>query len=395
MTYYGRWTYKYEIASEKGRGGRDPGPRDRAGGLSVRGRQGELEPRELRHRRSRRRSPAPAAWPSRAGSPSRRPRNCSRPAATTSTRSSRPPPQRDFRPVPLGRRRDFAVTNALREVKSQERRRQARRVRPALKDETRDLHGPLGPPRPRPARSRATRSSTAPRTTPRASPPCWRSPARSPRSQPAPKRSILFLAVTAEEKGSARRQVLRRAPALSARATLADINMDVINLWGPTSDIISIGMGNSTLDDLLVEIAARARPHGRPRRRAREGLLLTAPTTSSSPSRACPRSIPRGGVSTSASPPTSAQRKHDEYTDKDYHKVSDEVKPDWDLSGAVEDLGSWPRSAIAWPRGTVTPSGSPAASSAPSARRCSRRPNHESIARSDRSVLTARTGDLD
>ena len=32
------------------------------------------------------------------------------------------------------------------------------------------------------------------------------------------------------------------------------------------------------------------------------------------------------------------QRKQDEYTAKDYHKVSDEVKPDWDLAGAVEDL---------------------------------------------------------
>jgi Zn-dependent M28 family amino/carboxypeptidase len=31
------------------------------------------------------------------------------------------------------------------------------------------------------------------------------------------------------------------------------------------------------------------------------------------------------------------QQKRDEYTEKDYHKVSDEVKPDWDLSGAVED----------------------------------------------------------
>jgi hypothetical protein len=32
------------------------------------------------------------------------------------------------------------------------------------------------------------------------------------------------------------------------------------------------------------------------------------------------------------------QRKHDEYTQNDYHKVSDQVKPDWDLSGALEDL---------------------------------------------------------
>jgi Zn-dependent M28 family amino/carboxypeptidase len=33
------------------------------------------------------------------------------------------------------------------------------------------------------------------------------------------------------------------------------------------------------------------------------------------------------------------QAKSNEFTDRDYHKVSDEVKPDWDLSGAIEDLG--------------------------------------------------------
>ena len=32
------------------------------------------------------------------------------------------------------------------------------------------------------------------------------------------------------------------------------------------------------------------------------------------------------------------QQKRDEYTSKNYHKVSDEIKPDWDLSGAVEDV---------------------------------------------------------
>ena len=57
MTYYGRWTYKYEIAVGERGGGRDPGARDGPGGLSVRGRAGKLEPGELRHR--------PAAPPAR------------------------------------------------------------------------------------------------------------------------------------------------------------------------------------------------------------------------------------------------------------------------------------------------------------------------------------------
>ena len=46
---------------------------------------------------------------------------------------------------------------------------------------------------------------------------------------------------------------------------------------------------------------------------------------------------PKGGMSYLTRPADYGKRKHDEYTQKYYHKVSDEVKPDWDLSGAVED----------------------------------------------------------
>ena len=80
------------------------------------------------------------------------------------------------------------------------------------------------------------------------------------RVTPAPKRSILFLAVTAEEKGLLGAKYYAAHPLYPLERTLADINLDVINLWGPTKDLISIGMGNSTLDDMLVEIAKR---HGR------------------------------------------------------------------------------------------------------------------------------------
>jgi Zn-dependent M28 family amino/carboxypeptidase len=47
---------------------------------------------------------------------------------------------------------------------------------------------------------------------------------------------------------------------------------------------------------------------------------------------------PKGGMHYLGKPDDYGQRIHDEYTERDYHKVSDEVKPDWDLSGAVEDL---------------------------------------------------------
>ena len=93
--------------------------------------------------------------------------------------------------------------------------------------------------------------------------------------KPPPKRSIVFLAVTAEEKGLLGAKYYAAHPLYPLERTLANINLDVINLWGPTDDIIIIGMGNSTLDDLLVQIAAGTRPHGRSRRRPRERVLLS------------------------------------------------------------------------------------------------------------------------
>ena len=68
----------------------------------------------------------------------------------------------------------------------------------------------------------------------------------------------------------------------------------------------------------------------------RKRAITSARITSSSPSKASPLSILMGVVYV-GKPADFGQRKHDEYTAKDYHKVSDEVKPDWDLSGAVED----------------------------------------------------------
>ena len=83
-----------------------------------------------------------------------------------------------------------------------------------------------------------------------------------------------------------------------------------------------------------------ARPYGRTSRarlRAREGHRSIARTTSSSPRRASPASTPRAASLYLGRPATYGAEKRDEYTKFDYHKPSDEVKSDWDLSGAVED----------------------------------------------------------
>src|SRR5207344_261724 len=71
-----------------------------------------------------------------------------------------------------------------------------------------------------------------------------------------PRRSILFLAVTAEEKGLLGAKYYATNPLYPLDHTLANINMDGVNQWGRTRDVLSVGYGNSTLDDLLTDAAA-------------------------------------------------------------------------------------------------------------------------------------------
>ena len=64
--------------------------------------------------------------------------------------------------------------------------------------------------------------------------------------KPAPKRSILFLTVTAEEQGLLGSEYYAVTPVYPLEKTLANINIDGINQWGRTKDITVVGLGAST-----------------------------------------------------------------------------------------------------------------------------------------------------
>ena len=372
MTYYGRWTYKYEIASEKGAAAailvHETGPAGYPFEV-VRG-SWSRENFDIAAPPTARR---PAASPSRAGSPSTKAKElfqAARPGLRRPQEGRRPP-----RLPARAARRQGAVRGHQRAPRGPvaERRRQARGLRPRAQGRVRRLHRALGPPRPRPAAARATRSSTAPPTTPRASPRSSRSPAAFTQAQAAAEAVDPLPGRDRRGEGTARRQVLRRAPALSARTDAGRHQPGRDQPLGPdhaTSSASAWATRRSTTCSSRSPqaTAGRSPPTPSPRR-----ATSTAPTTSSSPSRASPPSIPRGDGSTSASPPTTASASSDEYTEKDYHKVSDEVKPDWDLSGAVEDLQAPGRARLPRRRGRRLPRvEARTASSGPGARPCSR-----------------------
>jgi Zn-dependent M28 family amino/carboxypeptidase len=152
-----------------------------------------------------------------------------------------------------------------------------------------------------------------------------------------PKRSVLFIAVTGEEKGLLGAKYYAEHPLYPLNKTLADINIDGVNQWGRTSDITLIGLGNSTLDDIARD-AARAQG-GRaitPDPEPEKGLFYRSDHFEFA-KQGVPALDPDAGVNYVGKSPEYSKQKRDEYTEHDYHKPSDEVKPDWDLSGAVED----------------------------------------------------------
>jgi Zn-dependent M28 family amino/carboxypeptidase len=154
---------------------------------------------------------------------------------------------------------------------------------------------------------------------------------------PAPKRSILFLSVTAEEQGLLGAQYYAANPLYPLKNTLAEINMDGLNTWGKTKDLTIIGLGNSTLDDTATEVLKEhdRTVSGDPE--PEKGFFYRSDHFEFA-KQGVPALDPDSGTNYIGKPAEYGKQKRDNYTANDYHKPSDEVKPDWDLSGAVDDL---------------------------------------------------------
>ncbi len=156
---------------------------------------------------------------------------------------------------------------------------------------------------------------------------------------PAPKRTLIFLWPTAEEKGLLGSHYYVDHPVYPVQSTVANINLDYFSNWGwgRTKDLSIVGIGNSTLDDLAAEAVKR------------QGRVLTGDTAPEQGfyfrsdhyefARAGVPSLETSpGIDYTGKPEGYGAAKRSEYIRNDYHQASDVIKPDWDLGGAVEDL---------------------------------------------------------
>lgn len=152
-----------------------------------------------------------------------------------------------------------------------------------------------------------------------------------------PARSVVFLAVTAEEQGLLGSAFYAAHPVKPLARTVAVINMDALNTWGATRDITVVGLGNSELDD-YAEAAARAQ----------ERTVIADPEPEKGyyyrsdhfefAKQGVPALYTDPGIDMIEGGEAAGRAELEAYTNERYHKPNDEYDEDWDLSGAVQDL---------------------------------------------------------
>jgi len=169
-----------------------------------------------------------------------------------------------------------------------------------------------------------------------------------------PARSVVFLSVTAEEKGLLGSAYYGTHPIWPPAETVAAINMDGLDIYGRMRDIVVVGYGKSQLDDYLTRAAQTQGRRVEPDPEPEKGFYYRSDHFSLAKV-GIPALYTDAGVETIEHGAEWARARRDEYTAQRYHKPSDEYDPSWDLSGAVEDLqllfdvGYWLATGKDWP----------------------------------------------
>jgi Zn-dependent M28 family amino/carboxypeptidase len=153
----------------------------------------------------------------------------------------------------------------------------------------------------------------------------------------APKRSLVFMWTTAEEQGLLGSAYYAANPVFPLDKTVAAINIDGLNIYGPMRDIFVIGYGNSELDEYLVAFADMQGRVVEPDAEAEKGYFYRSDHFPLAKQGVPALYTDTGNDQVERGVEWTRQMK-DEWTAQHYHQVSDEYSEDWDLRGAIDDL---------------------------------------------------------
>ena len=153
----------------------------------------------------------------------------------------------------------------------------------------------------------------------------------------APERSVMFLAVTAEESGLLGSKQYAEDPAFPMNKTVAGINIDAMSTAGATDDIVVVGYGNSEMDDYLNTVAIE---QGR--------VLVQEPSPEKGyfyrsdhfnlAKKGVPMLYAEAGMTVRGKPEGYGAAEAERYLTERYHKAADEVHAEWDNGGIMQDL---------------------------------------------------------
>ena len=152
-----------------------------------------------------------------------------------------------------------------------------------------------------------------------------------------PDRSVTFLAVTAEEQGLLGSKFYAANPVIPAEKTVANINMDALNVNGKSKDVAVYGLGQSELDNFLTKAALKQNRtiSGDPRPAA--GIYYRSDHFAFA-NVGIPALYAKGGAIPADQVTADLRAQLDPILSKCYHGLCDEYTQDWDLTGAVEDM---------------------------------------------------------
>ncbi len=152
-----------------------------------------------------------------------------------------------------------------------------------------------------------------------------------------PARSVLFAAVTLEESGLLGSMYYVAHPSIALEKTVAVVNLDNLPAIGRTRDFTIVGMGNSELDDLIRPIAERQSRILRPESAPEKGLYFRSDHFNFAKA-GVPALYAKGGVDHFEKGEEYGIQAQADYTRLRYHQPTDEYDSNWDMSGMVEDL---------------------------------------------------------
>lgn len=153
-----------------------------------------------------------------------------------------------------------------------------------------------------------------------------------------PERTIVFLAVTAEEQGLLGSAYYAQNPVYPVGKTVANINMDVLNPFGKTKDIIVVGRGQSELEDYLQEAAERSGRYIAFETHPEAGYYYRSDHFNFAKV-GIPALYTERGIDMVGKGKEFGEALDKEYNEKRYHRPADNYDPaTWTLEGAIEDL---------------------------------------------------------